>query len=107
MTPVEQRLDQLKHLYDATRRYLQEKVFARDWHGVADAANDLREIDAEVEGIQAARSEALRQRLAEVAEQQAKQAANDVMRQQAVKVLRQNGWGPKRKKRTRRNKGPR
>lgn len=31
--------------------YLQMKVSAEDWHGVSDAANDLREIDAEIRGL--------------------------------------------------------
>lgn len=36
--------------YEQTRRtlieYLRMKVAVEDWHGVADAANDLRELDA-------------------------------------------------------------
>lgn len=34
--------------------YLRMKVEAEDWHGVSDAANDLREIDAELRAIKAA-----------------------------------------------------
>ena len=30
--------------------YLKMKVESEDWHGVADAANDLRELDAEHRG---------------------------------------------------------
>lgn len=30
--------------------YLRMKVGMEDWHGVADAANDLRELDAEQRG---------------------------------------------------------
>jgi len=32
-------------------RYLRVKVDVQDWHGVCDAANDLREIDAELRGL--------------------------------------------------------
>ena len=32
--------------------YLLAKAKEEDWHGVSDAANDLREIDAEVKGLQ-------------------------------------------------------
>lgn len=32
--------------------YLRLKVEVQDWHGVADAANDLRELDAEERGKQ-------------------------------------------------------
>jgi hypothetical protein len=32
-------------------RYLKLKTWMQDWHGVADAANDLREIDAKLEVI--------------------------------------------------------
>jgi len=31
-------------------KYLKLKVQEEDWHGVADAANDLREMDAEERG---------------------------------------------------------
>lgn len=31
--------------------YLRVKTDAEDWHGVSDAANDLREIDAELKGM--------------------------------------------------------
>ena len=31
--------------------YLQTKVDNEDWHGVADAANDLREIDQRIEAL--------------------------------------------------------
>lgn len=32
--------------------YLRMKIEMQDWHGVADAANDLRELDAEYRGQQ-------------------------------------------------------
>lgn len=35
--------------------YLQTKTKARDWHGVADAAMDLREVDAQLEVMNLAR----------------------------------------------------
>jgi len=31
--------------------YLHDKVADEDWHGVSDAANDLREVDAELRGL--------------------------------------------------------
>lgn len=30
--------------------YMQAKIAEKDWHGVSDAANDLREIEAEERG---------------------------------------------------------
>lgn len=33
------------------RKYLVEKFEDEDWHGVEDAASDLRDIDAELRGI--------------------------------------------------------
>lgn len=44
--------------YERHRRilieYLRMKVEQQDWHGVADAANDLRELDAHYRGTQEA-----------------------------------------------------
>jgi hypothetical protein len=36
--------------------YLQHKVLVEDWHGVSDAANDLREVDAHLRGIRERRA---------------------------------------------------
>jgi len=36
--------------------YLKAKADAEDWHGVSDAANDLRELDAELKGLAMAKS---------------------------------------------------
>lgn len=33
--------------------YLTVKATVEDWHGVCDAANDLREVDAELRGLRA------------------------------------------------------
>lgn len=35
-----------KEIYYALVAYMEAKVYQRDWHGVADAANDLRELEA-------------------------------------------------------------
>lgn len=37
-------------------RYLEAKLAARDWHGVSDAANDLRELEATMKAISACNS---------------------------------------------------
>ena len=36
--------------------YLRLKVEMEDWHGTADAANDLRELDAEERGLREGRN---------------------------------------------------
>ena len=36
---------------DQMIEYLRLKVDKQDWHGVQDAASDLRDIDAEIEGL--------------------------------------------------------
>lgn len=38
----------LKHQRDSLINYLESKISAQDWHAVADAAMDLREIDAQL-----------------------------------------------------------
>lgn len=43
-----QHLEQLRQMVIA---YLEAKFRDEDWHGVCDAATDLREIDAELRGI--------------------------------------------------------
>lgn len=40
------RLDEIRGRHALYIRYLELKVKERDWHGVADAAMDLREIEA-------------------------------------------------------------
>ena len=42
-------LDDLKEKRQGMKLYLSMKVKMEDWHGVADAAMDLREIDAQIE----------------------------------------------------------
>lgn len=41
-------LDELRKQREEMIIYLNMKVRAQDWHGVADAAMDLREIDAKL-----------------------------------------------------------
>jgi hypothetical protein len=36
----------LRERYEALVAYLRAKVLERDWHGVSDAANDLRVMEA-------------------------------------------------------------
>lgn len=45
------RVTQLQVLRATIKAYLLAKVDAEDWHGVADAAMDLREIDAELRAL--------------------------------------------------------
>jgi len=45
------RLTHLEQLRLVVIAYLDAKVRDQDWHGVSDAANDLRDIDAELRGI--------------------------------------------------------
>jgi len=47
----EDRRLQLQHERSEIMRYLRVKADVEDWHGVCDAANDLREIDAELRGL--------------------------------------------------------
>lgn len=37
--------------------YLALKVDQKDWHGVADAANDIREVETEIDGVKYALTE--------------------------------------------------
>lgn len=43
---IEERIAQMKAKRARLVAYLIDKVSDEDWHGVADAANDLRELDA-------------------------------------------------------------
>jgi len=45
-------VDELQNMKTTLLVYLQAKVKAEDWHGVADAAMDLREIDAKLSVLQ-------------------------------------------------------
>jgi len=51
MMPRERRRLQLQAERPDMIRYLRMKVDAEDWHAVCDAANDLREIEAELRGL--------------------------------------------------------
>jgi len=48
---IEQRRGSLREQREVLKSYLRMKTDAEDWHGVSDAANDLREIDAELRGL--------------------------------------------------------
>lgn len=37
---------------EALMKYLMTCIKEKDWHGVSDAANDLREVDAEMRGLE-------------------------------------------------------
>lgn len=47
----QKQLTRLRERRGAMNAYLKLKVDEQDWHGVADAAMDLREIDAEMLGL--------------------------------------------------------
>jgi len=53
LTPPATRLTDLERLREKTIDYLRAKVGDEDWHGVSDAANDLREIDVELRVLSA------------------------------------------------------
>lgn len=45
------RIEHLSIMRVAIRTYLEIKTIEEDWHAVSDAANDLRDIDSELEGL--------------------------------------------------------
>lgn len=45
MTPIQHKADR-----EILIEYMKMKTRREDWHGVSDAANDLRELDAEARG---------------------------------------------------------
>lgn len=45
------RIIQLSSQRKAMIEYLQWKIVEKDWHGVQDAASDLRDIDSELKGL--------------------------------------------------------
>lgn len=47
----QQRIDFLDELRPVLMRYLKAKFDAEDWHGVQDAASDLRDLDCELDGL--------------------------------------------------------
>lgn len=46
-----QRISFLDELRPVLMRYLKAKFDAEDWHGVQDAASDLRDLDCELDGL--------------------------------------------------------
>jgi len=48
---IAQRCTALGQQRTILRAYAQAKLDDEDWHGVCDACNDLREIDAELRGL--------------------------------------------------------
>lgn len=51
-TPREARVARLSVRRETLIIYLMENVHEEDWHGVMDAAADLREVDAELRGLE-------------------------------------------------------
>jgi hypothetical protein len=54
MAPYERRNERERVLLKeraTLRRYLRMKYWSEDWHGVQDAASDLRDIDSELDGL--------------------------------------------------------
>lgn len=52
MNKIDEKIKALDKRFDGMREYLQLKVQQGDWHGVADAAMDIREILAEKKGLE-------------------------------------------------------
>jgi hypothetical protein len=50
-TPRQQRIAFLQEYRPVLMRYLKAKFDAEDWHGVQDAASDLRDLDCELDGL--------------------------------------------------------
>lgn len=46
-----ERIEFLDELRPVLMRYLKAKFDAEDWHGVQDAASDLRDLDCELDGL--------------------------------------------------------
>lgn len=46
----------LNRLRETLKEYLYSKYIVEDWHGVCDAANELREVEAELKGLKDATS---------------------------------------------------
>lgn len=49
------RIDELLEARRVLITYLEHKAQIRDWHGVSDAANDLRVLEAKIEALDSAR----------------------------------------------------
>lgn len=49
---IESRVLLLRDRCEILISYMQEKIIESDWHGVADAAMDLRDIENEIIGLQ-------------------------------------------------------
>ena len=49
--PRETRLADLERHRPTLIAYLKMKLEAEDWHGVQDAASDLRDVDSELDGL--------------------------------------------------------
>lgn len=47
----DENLESLQYRRHVMQQYLQMKVNEEDWHGVQDAASDLRDIDSEIKGL--------------------------------------------------------
>lgn len=52
MNLVAQRREVLARWKEIYRAYLKMKVEQEDWHGVQDAASDLRDVEAELLGLE-------------------------------------------------------
>ncbi len=52
--PVRDRLVVLRLQVDTWIKYLQMNVDMRNWHGVEDAASDIRDFEAEIKGLELA-----------------------------------------------------
>lgn len=50
---VTQRVAYLSSMRSTLVAYMRAKIEDSDWHAISDAANDLREVDAELKGLKA------------------------------------------------------
>jgi hypothetical protein len=52
---IERELEKIRDRIAGMQDYLRLKVCEQDWHGVADAAMDLRDLESEALGLQKAK----------------------------------------------------
>lgn len=45
---LKNRMVLLAHERDVLEKYLEAKIYARDWHAIADVACDIRELEAQI-----------------------------------------------------------
>lgn len=56
---MQTKIEQLQDQIEAHIKYMKAKLEARDWHGVCDAANDIRCLEAHIAGYKEGMEEGL------------------------------------------------